>query len=215
MIIHINLQNITSCFEMPNTFKSAIGIGLLVLNLKILNAQQPVTYEIPDSLNTAKAVSYLTFEEKQVIRFINYVRAHPQQFLKQYLNPERVDTSNLYVKSLLHELRSIKPLACIYPNRKLHRIAQNWAKQAGKRNVTGHQGFSKRARQFSKSKSFSECCSYGYNTGLDIVLQLLIDDGVKNLGHRKCLLSNHNLVGVSIQSHRGYLYNAVLDFSNK
>lgn len=180
----------------------------------IIYAQPQTDYHIPDSFNTAKNEMYLTAEEKDVIRYINYVRVNPQQFLKQYLNANRADTTNSYVKSLQVQLQHLKPLALVYPNRKLYRIAKSWAQQAGKLNVTGHQGFSKRARKFSKIKPFSECCSYGLNTGLEIVLQLLIDDGVKNLGHRKCLLSHHTLVGVCIKKHKGYVYNAVLDFSD-
>jgi uncharacterized protein YkwD len=195
------------------TFHSIL-LCVLLLDNSVISAQYQNDYQIPDSFNTAKNKSYLTSEEKEIIRYINVVRVNPQQFLQQYLNVNHVDTTNSYVKSLRVELLNLKPLTLLYPNRKLYRIAKSWAIQAGTLNVSGHQGFSKRARKFSKVKPFSECCSYGHNTGLEIVLQLLIDDGVKNLGHRKCLLSNHNIVGVCIKKHKGYRYNAVLDFSN-
>lgn len=199
---------------MKNIIFQSILLYVLLLDNSVISAQYQRDYQIPDSFNTAKNKSYLTAEEKDIIRFINYVRVNPQQFLQQYLNINHVDTTNSYVKSLRMELFNLKPLALVYPNRKLYRIAKSWAIQAGKLNVTGHQGFSQRTRKFSKVKPFSECCSYGHNTGLEIVLQLLIDDGVKNLGHRKCLLSNHTLAGVCIKKHKGYRYNAVLDFSN-
>ena len=57
-----------------------------------------------------------------------------------------------------------------------------------------------------------ENCSYGYSRGIDVVMQLLIDKGVKSLGHRKNLLSNSVGMGASIQPHKTYAHCAVLDF---
>jgi len=46
------------------------------------------------------------------------------------------------------------------------------------------------------------------------VIDLLIDCGVSNLGHRKILLSKeYTMMGVSIESHRDYNYNTVLDLT--
>jgi hypothetical protein len=47
---------------------------------------------------------------------------------------------------------------------------------------------------------------------LEIVLQLLIDEDVPSLGHRRILLEKYQTIGVSIQPHSHYGFNAVLDF---
>ena len=46
---------------------------------------------------------------------------------------------------------------------------------------------------------------------LEIVLSLLIDEGVPSLGHRKILLGNYSQIGLSIKPHKKYETNTVID----
>ena len=74
----------------------------------------------------------------------------------------------------------------------------------------GHKRFGCQELDFNQS----ECCSYGLQFAMDIVIQLLIDHNIDDLGHRKIILDpRQNFLGVSIKEHREYRYNAVLDFS--
>jgi uncharacterized protein YkwD len=58
-----------------------------------------------------------------------------------------------------------------------------------------------------------ECCYYGVEDAFDIIVDLLIDQGVSSLGHRKiCLSPSYTELGVSIQPHKTYSSNTVLDF---
>ena len=57
-----------------------------------------------------------------------------------------------------------------------------------------------------------ECCDYGHNNALDIIMSLLIDEGISSLGHRNICLSSYSKIGVAIQPHKLYGYNAVMDF---
>ena len=51
-------------------------------------------------------------------------------------------------------------------------------------------------------------------TGKDIAMQLLIDHGVKSLGHRKISLSNeYSKIGVSVNTHSQWGICAVIDFN--
>ncbi len=53
---------------------------------------------------------------------------------------------------------------------------------------------------------------YRMNTAKDIVLQLLIDDRVSSLGHRKiCLDARYSKIGVSVSPHKEWDTCAVLD----
>ena len=62
---------------------------------------------------------------------------------------------------------------------------------------------------------YGSTMSYGFKSAIDIVIQLLIDYKVRDLGHRIIMLDpNQKKLGVSIQDHKIYSYNAVLDFSN-
>ena len=50
---------------------------------------------------------------------------------------------------------------------------------------------------------------------LSIVITLLIDDGIKGLGHRKNILNeSYNSVGVAIRPHKSYRVNCVIDFGS-
>ena len=187
----------------------------LILSMVWASAQNTQTNAFFNLAHTAQQAQYLSSEEKNIILYINLARTQPQWFVQRYFNTEQVDTLQSYVSSLRLQLNHMSPKPLVYPDKKLFKIARGWAREAGKKNHTGHLGFSGRARRYSKSKPMAECCSYGYSTGLEIVLQLLIDDQVPQLGHRKALLSDFTLVGPSIQPHRGYDFNAVLDFSIK
>jgi uncharacterized protein YkwD len=61
-----------------------------------------------------------------------------------------------------------------------------------------------------------ENCYYGMEDPVVIVIKLLIDEGVKDLGHRHNMLEpSFNSVGVSIKPHKQYGYNCVMDFGAK
>ena len=61
----------------------------------------------------------------------------------------------------------------------------------------------------------AECCQYGGGkNGLSIVMSFLIDAGEGNaaLGHRRiCLNNSYKKMGVSIEDHTRYQFNAVLN----
>lgn len=54
---------------------------------------------------------------------------------------------------------------------------------------------------------------YGRYTPEEIVMQLLIDEKIEDLGHRHNLLNpKYNSIGVSIKPHKKYEYNCVMSF---
>jgi len=54
----------------------------------------------------------------------------------------------------------------------------------------------------------------GYNTGLDIVRQLLIDDGEPDRGHRKNILNpTLSRVGIAVRPHTAYGFITVQEFT--
>ena len=62
----------------------------------------------------------------------------------------------------------------------------------------------------------SECLTKGYDTAIDIVVSLLVDDGIKSLGHREALLeSNGKYIGVSTAKNKSGKTISVLQFRYK
>jgi uncharacterized protein YkwD len=59
-----------------------------------------------------------------------------------------------------------------------------------------------------------ESITLGSNPARDVVLQLLIDDGVRDRGHRKTLLDRHYAVaGAACGPHREFQQICVIDFA--
>ena len=92
-------------------------------------------------------------------------------------------------------------------NYKLFTAAQCWALESGAKGIIGHD------RLKCAYGYWAECCDYGSNRAIDIVLSLLIDEGVPDLGHRKIILYGaYQDVGISIQPHAKYRNCTVIDF---
>ena len=166
--------------------------------------------------NTAAMTSYLTGEEKELIYIFNMMRMDPQLFcrtvVKLYPNKKGLiylETLEEY-KSLLEDMAEKKPLPLLYPDADLFASAKCHATTSGEKGYVGHE---RQSAQCRKNKKFdAECCDYGRYTALDILMGLLIDEGVPGLGHRWACLGPYNRIGVSIQPHKSYGKNAVLDF---
>ncbi len=165
--------------------------------------------------NTAKDVDYMSDEEKNVIWLTNLARfdgsLFAKTFLKEYLEKNNIEyTDN--VKSLFSHLRIINNLTPLKPDRNIYLLAEEHAKKNGRKGKTGHDGFNTRAKNSRHSK-FSENCEYGDFRAIDILITLLIDEGVPSLGHRKNILNQvMTHTAVSIQPHTIFKYNCVIEY---
>jgi uncharacterized protein YkwD len=152
-----------------------------------------------------------------VIYVINLVRAYPVLFAKTVLaqypalsGKEELTKDQYYYQSLLTTLLAMDPLPLLTDNEKCYQSAACHAKLSG---ITGYIGHNRNSDECQKKKYFlGECCQYGNDEPLEIILSLLIDKDVPSLGHRKILLGKYTSAGVSIQPHKTYRFNTVLDF---
>ena len=159
-----------------------------------------------DSANTACNEEYLSDEEKRVYYFLNLARINPKHFADTYLSYLKPSRDH-YESSLYSELQKLQPLPVLKPNRKLFESAKCHAVESGEKGYVGHERF--KCTQYF----MGECCQYGVSEALEIVIHLLIDQGIPSLGHRKiCLSAGYTELGVSIQPHKTYGINTVLDF---
>jgi hypothetical protein len=167
--------------------------------------------------NTAVNAVYLSKSEKDVIYILNLIRSYPALFaktvLKKYPAVSGYDYLNddiYYFKSLLDTLLTLSPKQMLYPDNDCFLSAQSHAYQSG---ITGYVGHERKTRDAKLKKHYlAECCDYGHKDPFDIVLSLLIDEGISNLGHRLICLGDYTKIGVSLQPHKKYGANAVLDF---
>jgi hypothetical protein len=164
--------------------------------------------------NTAANVSYMNDDEKEVIYILNLLRANPVLFANTVVQKFPDEDHKGFLrniteyKSLLDTLRKIKPLALIYPDSLCFVSAKCHAISSGMAGYVGHQ----RQTKECKDLYFGECCQYGYSDPLPVLMALLIDQNVPSLGHRYMCIGLYGKIGVSIQPHKGYGTNTVLDF---
>lgn len=177
--------------------------------------------ELIRTLNTAADAAYLNDEEKKVILFMNMARYDGQlfsdTFLKAYIQENRLE-NNTFIRSLRRDLKKVQQLKALMPEQDLTAVAQEHARLMGEKGKTGHDGFKKRFEPLLGNPyvHVGENCSYGYERAIDIVLSLLIDDGIKDVGHRKNILAaDFNAVGVAIRPHSNYRVNCVMDFGSR
>jgi uncharacterized protein YkwD len=158
--------------------------------------------------NTAINAKYMSPNEKDVIYILNLVRSSPVLFVNTVLK-KRKDLQGKYCNTLIEKLLTMQPLNLLQPDEKCYSSAECHA-ESGDHGYVGHI----RQTTSCKEKQYfdGECCDYGHNVALEIVLSLLIDDGIPSLIHRTIFLSEFNGVGVSVQSHSKYRYVSVLDF---
>jgi uncharacterized protein YkwD len=155
--------------------------------------------------NSAKNEDYLSEVEKEVYYYLNLVRMNPKLFADTYLKDMKNSADN-YKSSLYAELQKLKPLPVLMPDRKLYESARCHAMESGKRGFVGHKRFK------CDEYYMGECIYYGETDALGIVTALLVDEGVESLGHRRIFLDNFTEMGVSIQPHKTFIKNCVLDF---
>jgi uncharacterized protein YkwD len=176
---------------------------------------------ILEKANTAAAFAYYSDEEKKVVFFMNLARLDGNLFaetlLDAYVASNGTENSS-YLRSLYRDLRNVKGLPVLIPEEDLTSIAQGHATKSGRTGHVGHKDFEKRFEPFMGSpySNVGENASYGHASGIDIVITLLIDEGVKNVGHRVNILNpEFNSVGVAIREHKRYRVNCVIDFGKK
>jgi uncharacterized protein YkwD len=167
--------------------------------------------------NTAANATYMTAEERKVIYILNMARMNPPLFAKTVINkyPEKnkwfINRNSYYFTSLVDTMQKLKPINLLYPDQLCYKSAFCHASTTGKAGTVTHD----RTTTCKQQEYFNgECCHYGYNTALDILLSLLIDENVPSLGHRYVCLGSYTKLGVSIQPHSAYKNTAVLDFKN-
>ena len=190
-----------------------------------LRAQSPAweswEADVVGSLFTSRGVPYLNEEEQKVILFMNMARhdgpLFAETFLTQYVEENQIKNSS-YLRSLYQELKRTSGLVPFYPEEDLTAVAQGHATTSGKTGHVGHKDMNKRFAPLRGNpyNAWGENCSYGFEEAISIVVTLLVDEGIKDKGHRKNILNeDYNSVGVAIRPHKRYRVNCVMDFGQK
>lgn len=212
-----------------------IGIAILLIAFSLTISAKEPTKEA--AFNTAANASYLSALEKEVIYEINLFRSNPPEYAQKYIAP----LASYYNKKILHypgdksimtqegvsalhecvrALKKASPVAVLFPDRYLTKATNDHQSDQAKTGKTGHTGsdgsnLKERIERYGKWQvRIAENIAYGNSSARQIVIFLLIDDGVKSRGHRTTLLHpDYKTIGVACGSHPRYTTMCVMDFS--
>ena len=211
----------------------------------IYNPPQPTVIDNTSStwniskLDVARSVDYFTTEEKDMILELNKVRTNPKQYAEEYIKPlikyfsgamfqrpgEIPIVSYEGVKAVEEcyaELLKTAPMGILMPEKGLSLAAKDHVRDQGEKGFTGHGGSDgstpkTRMQRYGTMMGYGENIAYSPTTpsGRNFVVDLLVDDGVKNRSHRTVMLkSSYTQVGVSIGKHNSnYKHMCVMDFA--
>lgn len=210
--------------------KSFLCLSIFLCLSPVLRGQAFFTPSQMVAANTADSVSYMSDEEKKVIFYMNLARTDGEKFYDAYIPQfleyyngvfgDKILPNNKYLLSLKTDLKKIKDYGLLRPNKNLWISATFHARDMGKMGTTGHVSSDgtngdKRIQRFNPNiRCWSENCSYGMASAINIVCQLLIDNNISTLGHRTNILKTiQKMVGVGIAPHKIYRTNCVMDFS--
>lgn len=182
-------------------------------------ASAEFTQEELDKANTAKDATYLTDDEKLVIFYMNLARLDGVKFTDAYLSDLK-GSSKTYEKSLVEDLKKSKDKKMLIPNENLCKASRAHVNDIGPKGLVQHNssdgtGTFVRVAKYYNGGAMAENISFGYSDPLQIIRQLLIDEGNEKVGHRKNILGDaYTRVGVAIGEHSKYRNMCCQDFSD-
>ena len=191
----------------------------------------------PAELNSAKDATYLNELEQQVILELNKVRSNPKQYAEDYLeelrsaysgklytypgqDPVKSQEGILPLEECIQVLKKTAPMPVMKPTEGLAKAADELVADQQKYGGIGHisrKGVNPQKR-IEKYGTWDICSAeditYGSFEARQIVIALLIDDGVSDRGHRKNILNPcFRFAGVANGTHPSYLSMCVIDYA--
>ena len=186
-------------------------------------------------LDTARDVDYMDDIEKDVVLEMNMARSNPKKYSELYIEPRvkkfngKLYNGNLQtnegvtvVNECIKFMNNQKALPVLLPSKGLTLAAKDHASTQSLTDKTGHTGTDgsdpfKRMKRYGSYKTAGENISYGSKSAREIVVTLLIDDGVKSRGHRKNIMNkDFSTTGIGFASkHKLYGCECVLDYAGE
>ena len=195
-----------------------------------------ILYSLISVFAQIKNTNYLSSFEIEVVHEINVARKHPQKYAT-YINQLKAYYVGKLIKrpgkpiiktkegisaaeEAVRFLRFVKSQPSLKPSKGMSLGARDHVEEQGPTGSTGHESRDgnlvwDRVNKYGKwKKTIGENISYGRDNARDIVLGLIIDDGILNRGHRKNIFNpRYAVVGVAYGYHAVYGNMCVITFA--
>lgn len=197
----------------PFFYFMGYGQGSVVLSDKPFVISHLKDTALESWLHKKPGYAQLSVEEKATVYWVNIVRSRPREFLNTLLYPfleQFPEVKSSYSRSLISELSALSPLPLLTASAKLNQVAGSHAKDLALNQMTiSHNSskgktFQERMNSLGYYDCIAENIYEGKESGLLSVIFLLIDTGVKNVGHRKNILApDMKCIGTSFAAIKG------------
>lgn len=201
----------------------AVALGFLLTISADVNAE------------TASA-DYLTLTERELVEEMNLARTHPRQYaeylvdLRQYYHGDLIDVPGK-IAIQIHEglagideairfLRTVQPAPALIPSAGMSRAARDHVQDQGAAGLLGHRGTDgyrpgTRLNRYGEWLSrIAENIAYGQREVRRIIINQIVDDGIRNRGHRTNLFNaEFRKVGVACGEHATYRWMCVMELA--
>lgn len=131
----------------------------------------------------------------------NYARTKPKEYAERFIKPWFGRTQG-YAESCYQTMTTMRPVGALTLDERFCRAAQWFADDLGRTGWVAHVGSDgssprERCEREGAMNACAESCSWGIKEARGVLVQLLIDQGVKELGHRKNALNpDARVIGV-------------------